>query len=77
MSGIYQIPPAVLIDRELSAQTGRSLRQWAEDRGVPFLSMLNILNGQQSTGHEMLIQELASTLGTSVASIRSLCAKSA
>lgn len=71
MSGTYGIPAAALFDRELSAQTGRSLRQWAEDHGIPLASVLYALDGQEN---EELFRELAGTLGISVASIRDICA---
>jgi len=71
MSGIHRIPVSIVVDRELTAQTGRTLRQWAEDHGIPLASVLYALEGHENEG---LICELAATLGISAASVRELCA---
>lgn len=70
MSGTYTIPAAALFDRELTAQTGKSLRQWAEEHSIPLASVLYALDGQEN---EDVFRELAGTLGIAVASIRELC----
>ncbi len=68
-TGVHAIPRSVLIDRELSCQTGRSLREWAMDHGVSFENLRRILDGIEPENESLLV-ELAETLGVSVRSLR-------
>jgi len=61
-----------MLDRELIAQTGQSIREWACDRCVP----LNLVTSSlqcETTGDNVVLQELANTLRISVSSIRKWC----
>lgn len=66
-TGVYSIPQDVVIDRELRVQTGRSLREWAEEHCVSEAAVLDALEGR---GRETLLGELATTLGVSIAALR-------
>lgn len=73
-SGVYRIPVAGLLERELIAQTGKSLPEWANDRGIPFDFVLRALQGEND---EIVLDELASTFGISPSAVREWIAASA
>jgi hypothetical protein len=69
-TGVHQISPAALLDRELRCQTGQGLASWAADFGVSMDTLIAVIEGRRAdtTG---LFEALASTLGVSVSALRS------
>lgn len=65
VTGIYPVSRASLLDRELRAQTGTTLENWASDRGISFFQLEDALNGERSD-LDSALAELAATLGVSV-----------
>ncbi len=71
-TGTQKISLLALIDRELIAQTGRSLIEWAKSRGLPFDLVIRSLNGN-ATEDDVVFRELSETFGVYLDSIREWC----
>lgn len=74
MTGVYRIPLIAMLDRELTCQTGSDLRAWADEHGLPFVTVVETLQGRwTAASREELLCELATTLGISMTSLKSWC----
>lgn len=72
-SGVFQVPLICILDRELLLQSGRDLRTWANENGVPYSTVVSALSGADVTGRESLLTAIASTLGVSLSALYELC----
>ncbi len=71
-TGTRKISLLAMVDRELIAQTGRSLIDWAKSRGLPFDLVIRSLSGNNSDD-DIVFRELSETFGIHLGSVRGWC----